>query len=79
MFDFRSGHDLTVCGSSPASGSVLTAQGPEPALDSVSPSLRAPPLLVLYLCLKNKNKHQKKNQDAIMHWSIKWLIPVRHL
>ena len=38
-------------GSSPASGSVLTAQGLEPALDSVSPS--APPV-----CLsKNKIKH----------------------
>ena len=31
--------------SSPASGSVLTAQSLEPALDSVSPSLSAPPLL----------------------------------
>ena len=29
----------------PASGSVLTAQSPEPALDSVSPFLSAPPLL----------------------------------
>ena len=35
--------------SSPASGSVLTAQSLWPALDSVSPSLSAPPLLVLYL------------------------------
>ena len=32
-------------GSSPASGSVLTAQSPEPASDSVSPSLSAPPPL----------------------------------
>ena len=30
---------------SPASGSVLTAQSLEPALDSVSPFLSAPPLL----------------------------------
>ena len=30
-------------GSSPALGSVLTAQSLEPALDSVSPSLSAPP------------------------------------
>ena len=29
--------------SSPASGSVLTAQSPEPALDSASPYLSAPP------------------------------------
>ena len=45
-------------GSSPTSGSVLTAQSPDPASDSVSPSLSAPPLLALclslYLSLKNK-------------------------
>ena len=34
-------------GSSPVSGSVLTAQNLEPTSDSVSPSLCAPPLLVL--------------------------------
>ena len=39
-------------GSSPTSGSGLTAQRLEPALDSMSPSLSAPPLLVL--SLKNK-------------------------
>ena len=37
--------------SSPMSGSVLTAQSLEPASDSVSPSLSAPPLLVLSLSL----------------------------
>ena len=36
-------------GSSPMSGSVLTAQSLEPDLDSVSPSLSAPPLLTLCL------------------------------
>ena len=41
-------------GSSPMSGSVLTVQSPEHASDSVSPSLSAPPLLVLFLSLKNK-------------------------
>ena len=35
--------------SNPASGSVLTAQSLEPASDSVSPSLSAPPLLALSL------------------------------
>ena len=40
--------------SSPAPGSVLTAQSLEPASDSVSPSLSAPSLLMLSLCLKNK-------------------------
>ena len=38
-------------GSSPVSGSVLTARSPEPASDSVSPSLSAPPLLVPCLFL----------------------------
>ena len=40
--------------SSPASGSVLTAQSLEPAAVSVSPSLSAPPLLVLSLSLSQK-------------------------
>ena len=47
--------------SSPASGSVLTAQSLEPASDSVSPSLSAPPLLMLCLSLSLSlskiNKH----------------------
>ena len=42
-------------GSSPASGSVLTAQSLEPASDSVSPSLSASPLLTLCLCLSKIN------------------------
>ena len=42
--------------SSPASGPVLTAQSLEPASDSVSPSLSAPPLLVLCLSLSLKTK-----------------------
>ena len=48
---------LWFMGSSPASGSVLTAQSLEPASDSVS----APPLLTLCLCLSlskiNKQGH----------------------
>ena len=40
--------------SSPASGSVLTAQSLEPASDCVSPSLSAPPLLTLCLSLSQK-------------------------
>ena len=45
--------------SSPVSGSVLTAQILNPALDSVSPSLSAPPLLMLCLSvsLSKTNKH----------------------
>ena len=42
--------------SSPVSGSVLTAQGLEPASDSVSPSLSVPRPLVLSLSLSLKNK-----------------------
>ena len=45
-------------GSSPASGSVLTARRLEPASDSVSPSLSAPSLLMLYVSKINKTlKH----------------------
>ena len=40
--------------SSPTLGSVLTAQSLEPASDSVSTSLSAPPLLVLCLPLSQK-------------------------
>ena len=39
---------------SPTLGSVLAAQSLEPALDSVSPSLSAPPLLTLCLSLSQK-------------------------
>ena len=46
---------------SPASGTVLTARSLEPASDSVSASLSAPPPLVfclsLSLCLSKINKH----------------------
>ena len=42
-------------GSSPVSGSVLTAQSLEPASDSVSSSLSAP--LPLMICLSKINKH----------------------
>ena len=38
---------------SPVSGSVLTAQSLEPASASVSPTLSAPPPLMLCLSLKN--------------------------
>ena len=43
-------------GSSPVSGSVLTVQSQELTLDSVSPSLSAPPLLVFCLSLSKINK-----------------------
>ena len=44
-------------GSSPTSGSVLTAQSLEPASDSVSPSLSDPPPLMLCLSLSKINNH----------------------
>ena len=40
ILDFGSGHDPLVRGSSPVSGSVLSM---EPAWDSLSPLLSAPP------------------------------------
>ena len=45
--------------SSPASGSVLTAQSLDPASDSVSTSFSVPPPLVLCVCLSLSkiNKH----------------------
>ena len=48
-------------GSSPTSGSVLTARSLEPASDSVSLSLSASPLLALCLslCVSKINKHSK--------------------
>ena len=49
--------------SSPASGSVLTAQSLEPASDSVSPSLSVPPLLML--CLSKMNKRLKKLNQTL--------------
>ena len=45
--------------SSPPSGSVLTAQSLEPALDSVSPSLSAAPLS---LSLENKQTLKEKKR-----------------
>ena len=51
--DFGSGHDLTVRGFKPTSGSTLSE---EPAWDSVSPSLLARPLLVLSRSL-SQNKY----------------------
>ena len=43
-------------GSSPMSGSGLTAQSLEPASDSVSPPLSAPPMLMICLALSLYNK-----------------------
>ena len=48
-------------GSIPTSGSVLTAQNLEPALDSVSPPLPALPMLMLCLSLSLNNKRFLKN------------------
>ena len=44
-------------GLSPMLGSVLTAQSLEPALDSLVPSLSAPPPLMLCLSFSKMNKH----------------------
>ena len=52
-------------GSSPTSGSVLTAQSPEPPSDSVSPSLSAHPPLVFSLSL---SLSQKLNKTGALGW-----------
>ena len=57
-------------GSSPASGSVLTAQSPEPASDSVSPSLSAPPLLVL--CLSFPKTFSERDADPRAPAQSRW-------
>ena len=54
--DFGSGHDLAVHGIEPCV--ELCTDRVEPAWDSFSPSLSAPPLLTLSLFLKI-NKHLK--------------------
>ena len=54
--DFSSGHDLMACEFEPCVPAVLTAQSLEPASDSVSPSLSAPPPLTLCLSLSLNNK-----------------------
>ena len=65
-------------------GSVLTTQSLEPASDSVSPSLCAPPQLVLGLCLsqkynkkryKNKSKKKKRNTTDIAKCTDKIIHP----
>ena len=57
-------------GSSPASGSVLTAQSPEPASDPVSPSLSLPlpcPCAVSF-SLSKINEHLKKETKQWGAW-----------
>ena len=51
--DFGSGHDLAVCEFEPHVG--LSAIRTEPALDPLSASLSAPPLLALSLSKINKH------------------------
>ena len=51
--DFDLGHDLAVCEFGPL-GSMLTTQSLSPASNSLSPSLSAPPLLMLCLSLSQK-------------------------
>ena len=65
---------------SPVSGSVLTARSLELALDSVSPSLSAPPPLVLCLSLSKINKlwgawvaqsvKQPTSTQVMISWSV---------
>ena len=51
--------------SSPASGSVLTAQSLEPASDSVSPSLCPSPAHALSLSVSKINRNIKKKRELM--------------
>ena len=62
MADFGSGHDLVVCEFEPHIG--LLAVSAEPALGPLSPSLSAPPLLVLSLPKINKHSPQKNHDPS---------------
>ena len=53
--------------SRPTWGSVLTAQSLDPASDSLSPSLSAPPLLTVSLSLKI-NKLKKKDVKKVLKY-----------
>ena len=60
--DFGSGRDLTVYEFEPCTG--LCTDSVEPAWDSLSSSLSAPPLLALFLSLKiNKDRLKKKKRN----------------
>ena len=59
-----------VVGSSPTSGSVLTAQSLEPASDSVSPSLSAPTPLTLCLCLCLSLKTKDTLKKILIQYTI---------
>ena len=43
----------------------LIAPSAKPTLDPLSPCLSAPPTLVLYLSLKNKNKRKAYYNDSV--------------
>ena len=60
--------------SSPASGSVLTAQSLEPASDSVAPSLCPSPAHALSLSVKNKFKKKKeRGRENLLNAHTFWL------
>ena len=61
--------------SSPASGSVLTAQRLEPASDSVSPSLSVPPLFMFCLSLSLKNKLKKILKKEVYYYDFDLNFP----
>ena len=65
-------------GSSPVSGSVLTAQNLDPASDSVSPTLSDPPPFMLYLSLSQKEMNvKKKNLNCSIQIVIQpWILHI---
>ena len=61
-------------GSSPASGSVLTARSLEPASDSVSPSLSAPPLLASLSQNEIKTFKKLKNRKWMLESALQAVL-----
>ena len=72
--DFDSVHNLMVREIEPCV--ELWADSVEPAWDSLSPSLTAPPLLALFLSVSKINKHEKNYFPSLSHHFSLYIIPI---
>ena len=63
--NFSSGHDLAARGFEPRVGLYADSSEPRAASDSVSPSLSAPPLIVLSVSLSKINIKKLKKKKRI--------------
>ena len=76
MPDLSSGHDFMVCRFKPCVGFSVVSL--EPALDSVAPSLSAPPLLLLSL-KSGQTFEKKKNAHYYLARQVKrWVLDNKH-